>query len=613
MKETFAVRVGTRKSNLACQQAAHVVDLLTNVQPSLICKIKTMLTEGDRRSKVPLIHMSGRGVFTNQIEDSLKAGKIDIAVHSLKDLPIEEDPDLCLAAVPARGDPRECLISSSGASLFSLPPGAVVGTSSTRREAQLRALRPDLVFRPIRGNVDTRICKVLEGSLYDAILLAASGIKRLNLDHHVSEWLSLDRILPAPGQGALAIQCRKNDFLNRTRIATIDNPHVRASVTAERMFLAELGGGCAFPIAAFANWVENTSGGEIHFKGAVFSSDGKRQVSVNGVGDSARELGRSMAHQALKLGAGSLGLIRSIKRLTHPLLGKRIVVTRAVSQAQYLTDKLQSLGANPLNLPLVRIATLPKPETLKDISCRLDEYDWVVFTSVNCVKSWLQLVPNPKLNPAKTKIAAVGSRTAAQLSKGSLRPSLVPPEFSKEHLVKEMGDVQGLQILLPRGELAGPELLKLLQSRGARVDEIILYQTLPVVPDQEQLDLIARGIDAVLFTSSSTVRNFVAVLNDFCLSPSQLQGAIIVCIGPATARTAVELGLISSGLDSGENTIPISKGSHAVPVREKVAAIGIDSVKDVKELEKPIFSKLIIAKNFTTEGVIEALIDYYQD
>ena len=154
--------------------------------------------------------MAGRGVFTSRVDDALRAGEIDIAVHSLKDLPTEQDPALCLAAVPVRGDPRECLVTRSGG-LDALPRGAVIGTSSSRREAQLRALRPDLMFRPIRGNVDTRVGKVRDQALYDATVLAAAGIRRLGLEKSVGEWFSLRKLLPAPGQAALAVQCRSDD------------------------------------------------------------------------------------------------------------------------------------------------------------------------------------------------------------------------------------------------------------------------------------------------------------------------------------------------------------------------------------------------------------------
>ena len=571
MKNHRPVRVGTRKSKLARRQAEQVVDLLRQVHPDLTWKVRTLLTEGDRRPRVPLREMAGRGVFTTQLEEALKAGEIDIAVHSLKDLPTEQDPALCLAAVPARGDPRECLVSRSGAGLASLPPGAVIGTSSTRREAQLRALRPDLRFRPIRGNVDTRIHKVVEAALYDATLLAAAGIRRLGLEEHVSEWFSLRKLLPAPGQAALAVQCREEDPRTRAMLSAIDDHRARASITAERTFLEELGGGCVLPVAAFAKCVGSSAGGELRLSGTIFSVDGSQRIDVNGSGDSPRELGLSVAHRALKRGA--LGLIRGRSQPARPLEGKRIVVTRAAAQSKYLTDRLRTLGARPLNLPVIRIAPLSKPDGLEEALGRRHEYDWIVFTSANGVNAWFQLVPGPDWHPAALRVAAIGPRTAAELEARGLKPSRMPSEYGKHQLVESLGDVGGLRILLPRGELAGPGLANLLTARGARVDDIVVYRTLPVVPDQAGVRRLGAGIDAMLFTSSSTVRHFVAALDGLSLGPAQLQRAIVACIGPATARTAEELGLVGGAL----------------------------------------FAELIVARHYTTEGLVEALVDYYRE
>ncbi len=606
MKEHLPVRVGTRKSKLARWQADQVVDLLRKVHPGIVCKVKTLGTEGDRRPDVPLREMAGRGVFTGQLEEALKAVEIDIAVHSLKDLPTEQDPALCLAAVPNRGDPRECLISRSGAGLSSLPPGAVVGTSSSRREAQLRTLRPDLVFCPIRGNVDTRIRKVLEGSRYDATLLAAAAIRRLRLEEHVSEWFPLSRMLPAPGQAALAVQCRENDPVTRTIVSRIEDPGARASVTAERTFLEELGGGCSLPVAAFARWVESPGGGELCLKGTVFSVDGSHRISVNGAGDCPRELGRFVAHRALKKGA--LRLIRRGPRPPHPLAGKRLIVTRAAAQAKYLTDRLRSQGAKPLNLPLVRIAPLSKLDRCDEVLSRLDAYDWIVFTSVNAVKAWLQLEPDLE----GLALAAVGPRTAAELERRGLQPSLVPKQFSKSQLVESMGDVRGLRILLPRGELAGPELANLLKERGARVNEVIVYRTLPVVPEQTQLSSLEEGLDAVLFTSSSAVRNFAAVLDRLPLRRELLQGAVVACIGPATAGTAVELGLVGPHSGSERVTEAISRRGSSVRGTPSGEPRDADSVEEAKQINSPAFAKLVVAEHYTTEGLVEALIDYYR-
>ena len=564
MNDRLRLRVGTRTSRLARWQAARVVRLLERTRPGISCEIRPLTTEGDRKPQVPLSQMAGRGVFTSQVEEALRAGEIDVAVHSLKDLPTEQDPALCLAAVPARGDLRECLVARSG-TLEELPGGAVVGTSSRRREAQLRALRPDLVFRPIRGNVDTRISKVLEMKLYDATVLAAAGIRRLGLEKSVKEWFPLERILPAPGQAALAVQCRSDDSRTRALLSEIDDPKVRAAVTAERTFLEALGGGCALPVAALAQWRDLSEGGDLYLRGTVFSPDGQQRISVSGTGKDPEELGRLLAEQAMRRGA--LQLFPARERRAQPLAGRRVVVTRAAEQAKYLTDRLRELGARPVSVPVIRIVPLEASDRVQAVIPRLHEYDWIVFTSANAVTNWWQLNAS-SIQPVagNTRVAAVGPRTADVLESKGVKAEVTPREYTKERLVEALGDVDGLRILVPRGELAGPALAVLLQEKGAIVDDVVIYGTLPVQPDQELIDQLAAGIDAVLFTSSSTARNFVAALERSGLKAEVLEGVTIACVGPATARTAKEVGLT------------------------------VD----------------VVPQHYTMEGLVEALVDHYR-
>ena len=563
MNDRLRLRVGTRKSRLSGWQAARVVRLLEQARPEVSCEIKTLLTEGDRRPQVPLSEMAGRGVFTSQVEDALRAGEIDVAVHSLKDLPTEQDPALCLAAVPVRGDPRECLVTRSG-TLDALPAGAVIGTSSSRREAQLRALRPDLVFRPIRGNVDTRVEKVVDRALYDATVLAAAGILRLGLEKNVQEWFSLEKFLPAPGQAALAVQCRSADSRTRALLSEIDDPRVRDAVTAERTFLQALGGGCALPIAALAQWREGPAGTELYLRGIVFSPDGQKSISVSGTGKNPEELGSLLAERAMQRGA--LQLIPALQPGAQPLAGRRVVVTRAADQATYLAERLRELGARPVLVPVIRIDPLEGDDQVEAAIGSLSEYDWIVFTSSYAVTNWWRLVSaSPRPLGKGTRVAAVGPGTAAALEEKGVQVEVVPEEYEKAKLVEALGNVQGLRILLPRGELAGPALARSLEEQGALVDDVLIYQTVLVEPDQEQTDQLAAGMDAVLFTSSSTVKGFVAALDRALLTPSDLDGVTMACIGPATARTARGLGLTVQ----------------------------------------------VIPQHYTTEGLVQALVDHY--
>ena len=295
-----AVTLGTRASALARAQTEIVAARLATARPALQCTTRVISTAGDRTqdSGEPLPSIGGKGLFTAELERALRDGAIDIAVHSLKDLPTEDAPGVAIGAVTAREDVRDCLVARTAGSLAALPAGAVVGTSSLRRSAQLAALRPDLEIRSIRGNVDTRIRKVSDGE-YDAAVLAASGIRRLDLDDVVTEWLSAETMLPAPGQGALAIQCRADDEAVLALLAALDDPAARAETTAERAFLRTLGGGCAAPVAALA---VTTTTPRVRLQGLVASVDGRQVVRVIGEGDPA-DVGERLAEEALSRGA----------------------------------------------------------------------------------------------------------------------------------------------------------------------------------------------------------------------------------------------------------------------------------------------------------------------
>lgn len=295
-----AVILGTRASALARAQTELVAARLVASRPSLECSTRVISTAGDRTqdSGEPLPSIGGKGLFTAELERALRDGEIDVAVHSLKDLPTEGAPGVAVGAVTAREDARDCLVARAAGSLAELPPGAVVGTSSLRRGAQLAALRPDLEIRSIRGNVDTRVRKVVEGE-YDAAVLAAAGIRRLGLESVVTEWLSDETMLPAPGQGALAIQCRASDDRVRALLVELDDAAARAETTAERSFLGALGGGCAAPVAALATL---TTTPQVRLQGLVASVDGREVVRVIGEGE-PHEIGERLAEEALFLGA----------------------------------------------------------------------------------------------------------------------------------------------------------------------------------------------------------------------------------------------------------------------------------------------------------------------
>jgi hydroxymethylbilane synthase len=298
MMLTFA----TRPSALARWQTQWVMQQLQASWPGLACQELTITTQGDRQLDCPLPEIGGKGLFTQELEGELLSGRVHAAVHSLKDLPVDNAPGLVVGAIPTRGEARDVLISSKGYPLMELPEGARVGTSSLRRSAQVLALRPDLRIESLRGNVDTRLRKAIEGQ-YDAIVLAGAGLTRLGLEGHITEWLPLERMLPAPGQGALAVQCRADDVETLGWLAPLENVPTRLAVTAERAFLSGLGGGCSLPVAAYATARVTSGNPAVELTGLVASLDGQRLLRVRGAGPGPRLLGEKLALEAIRQGA----------------------------------------------------------------------------------------------------------------------------------------------------------------------------------------------------------------------------------------------------------------------------------------------------------------------
>lgn len=295
------ITLGTRRSQLARWQTAHVQSLLQNVWADTQFGVETIVTKGDTIIDVPLPLIGGKGLFTLELENALHNGTIDLAVHSLKDLPTESPAGLTIGAVPPRERACDALISRSGQAIDELPNGSVIGTSSRRRAAQLLHFRPDFQIIDIRGNVDTRIAKTLdpEGP-YDASVLAFAGIHRLGQSDVITQVLPAEIMLPAPGQGALGIQCR-DEAASINLLTPIHDALAAATVTAERAFLAALGGGCATPVAALAS----IEGDQLKLTGRVTNLDGTRQIEVtaSSTQDKAETLGQSLATEAFGQGA----------------------------------------------------------------------------------------------------------------------------------------------------------------------------------------------------------------------------------------------------------------------------------------------------------------------
>ena len=297
----MTVRIGTRASALARWQTDHVIGLWRAHEPELAVEIVPFTTVGDDLVEAPLERMDGTGFFSSTLERALLSGEIDVAVHSYKDLPVAMTPGLSIACVPTRGAFEDVLCARAGLTLRTLPAGARVGTSSLRRMAQLRALRADLTYEPLRGNVPTRLSRVERGEL-DAVVLARAGIERLGLGDRATEVFSPADVLPAPAQGALAIQTRGDARPLIARLAALEHPPTRMAVDAERALLHQLRGGCSVPVGALARFDD----GRVRLEAGVFALAGSPAHRVTVEGGVPEAVGAAAARELLARGAGAI-------------------------------------------------------------------------------------------------------------------------------------------------------------------------------------------------------------------------------------------------------------------------------------------------------------------
>lgn len=297
------IRIATRKSPLAMWQAEFVKAELERIHPGLVVELLPMSTKGDVILDTPLAKVGGKGLFVKELEVAMLEGRADIAVHSMKDVPVEFPDGLGLEVICEREDPRDAFVSNTYKSIDELPQGAVVGTSSLRRQCQLRARRPDLQIKDLRGNVGTRLAKLDSGE-YDAIILAAAGLIRLELAERIASFISAEESLPANGQGAVGIECRTDDARVKTLLAPLEHKETRQRVLAERAMNTRLEGGCQVPIGAFAE----IDGDTLTLRGLVGNPDGSEVITgtVSGNKEGAIELGQQLADDLLSRGAKTI-------------------------------------------------------------------------------------------------------------------------------------------------------------------------------------------------------------------------------------------------------------------------------------------------------------------
>ena len=528
-----AVAIGSRGSALALAQARLVHDAFEQAgQPSRIVIIET---EGDRRAPDTAW---GEGAFVAAIERALLTGRVDVAVHSAKDVPTDEDPRLRIAAFLPRADPRDALVLRRDAAerrLADLPPGSRVGTDSPRRTGFLLALRPDLAMHPLHGNVDTRLRRLDDGET-DALVLACAGLDRMGLGDRIAERLAPEIVPPAPGQGAIAIQVRQDDARMRALLAAIDDRPTRVAVEAERAFLSASGGGCRAPIGALARITD----AEFEILGGYASPDGsetgfsQRRGPVASSADLARELATAL---------DTRGRLRTTLGLEiSPSTARRVLVTRAAEQAGELVAALRGAGLHPVPVPTIAVEIDPSGGELDAAAGLLHTYTWVVITSANGARAILQAATRILTELGAPSWAAIGPATAAVLDREGIAVDFHPNRSSAFAMAAGLPVGAGDRVLIVRGDLADGELAVALRARGAEVDDVVAYRTSEAPEDSRALlraALSTAPIDAVTFTSGSTVRGLVELGRVESIDVLSLP---CVCIGPETAEEARAAG-----------------------------------------------------------------------
>ncbi len=556
------LRIGTRGSPLALWQANRVASAIA-ARGGPTVELTIIRTSGDRKSERPLAEEGGKRLFVKEIEEALVNGRVDLAIHSAKDLPADRLPGLAVSAVLERGDPHDCIVlpldrpfRGSAAELLATgaqeAAGFRVGTGSIRRTAQLRHACPQLEIAPIRGNVGTRLRKLDDGK-YAALILAAAGLQRLDLAQRIAARLPFDVCLPAPGQGILAAEYRADDMASHDVVAGLVDPGVATALTAERALVEALGADCHTPLGAMAT----VEGDSLRLRAIVASPDGARlmrQEAAAPLADAAG-LGAEVASALLDAGAAQL--------LGAPLAGRRVLITRPREQSADFSDALRALGADPVIVPMIRIAPPEDDRPLADACANAATFDWIVFTSANGVDAMMSRLAGRARPLGDARIVAVGPATAARLTQHGIRTDVIPKHHRAEAAGDELlrnHDLDGARILLPRANLATQDLPDTLRSAGADVTDVVAYRTLASI-DTGGADLtgmLERGeLHVATFTSPSAVRTFVTIVGGADRAQRLLSGVAVASIGPVTSRALEDLGL----------------RAHIVPVRATVSAL----------------------------------------
>lgn len=538
------IRLGTRASLLARTQSATVGDALAQLAQRPWEEVH-IRTAGDDTS-TSLNQPGNPGLFVSALRKALLAGEVDVVVHSFKDLPSAPEPGIVLAAVPRREDPRDVLICRDGLSLQTLPQGARVGTSSPRRAAMLLAQRPDLRIEAVRGNVDSRIRKALEGEL-DAIVLAHAGISRIGRADVISEVLDPDVVVPAPAQGALAVECRVGDPL-ADLVAQLQDPLARLTTAAEREVLVGISAECTTAVGAYATYDD----GVLRLTAELFEDANRSRAHLT----------REVTIDAIHI-ARSMGLLAASKLAMGSDLAPVLLVRAHDNDADALA--LAALGIGSVTDPYLHMATSAEAADAERLLEGLRQgSDWLVVTSPVAMPSWSQLVGRDALAEALTqaqaagmRIAAVGSGTAQSFEPLGTRVDLVPALPSAAGLLAELPAPAGT-VLFPHGSIALRALPDGLQAQGWQIVEGVVYET-TVVDDEPVSTALLRQdeISAIVLRSPSAARAVAQHLGGPATAP-------VIVSGPTTAAAAEQLGFAVGA---------IAQSSAAADIAAAVAAV----------------------------------------
>lgn len=535
------VRLGTRGSQLALAQTMSVAGALRAAHGGIETEIVIIQTRGDRVLDAPLARMGGKGVFTKEIELALLEGRIDLAVHSLKDLPAVQNPGLALGAVPKRESARDVLVARAPVGLEGFGPGDVIGASSLRRASQLRARRPGVVVHDIRGNVPTRLRKLVNGE-YAALVLAEAGLNRLGLEVPFKIVFDDDVMIPAPGQGALGLQMRSGDGAMAELLASLGDGATTACVAAERALLEALGGGCRLPLGANAVMID---GGTLRLRARVLSENGRTVIDGEDCGpmNDAREVGLRLAERLREKGAAELILADAGSDADTEPEGagpeRRVLVTRDEDADGPLSRALRAAGLTPVCIPLIRTVVMPEQGTLGELLARGKEFDGLVITSSAALDALAAAEAGERRLDRGTPVYSVGPATAAK-ARGAGFGQVTDCGEGREALVEELerlGAGEGRRLLYLRGNLAPAFVAERLRVAGFEVDDVVVYETAPRTENQGlMLQLLrAGGLHGIALCSNSAADAVAAAVSGdgVALPP-------VITIGPATSEACRE-------------------------------------------------------------------------